>query len=327
MKHLSLLAAASVLTLAACTTAPAEAPEVADDATAEVVETVEVEIEETVETMEAPEAVEEVMEVVETVSAADALAAILDAQPEETKARYGARHPAETLAFFGVEPGMTVVEALPGGGWYSKILIPYLGADGTLIGGQYPAEVYQSFGFGDEWAAERIEVAANWATTAAEWGVEGAAIENTTITALADTEDGSVDAVLYIRALHNLSRFNDDGGHLDASLAEAFRVLKPGGVVGVVQHAVSEDAPDESAKGDRGYLKQSTLVSQFEAAGFTLVGESTINSNPNDTPSVEEIVWRLPPTMFGTEEGSPEREAAAAIGESNRMTLKFKKPA
>ena len=133
--------------------------------------------------------------------------------------------------------------------------------------------------------------------------------------------------VLYIRALHNLSRFNDDGGHLDASLAEAYRVLKPGGIVGVVQHAAPEDAPDESTKGQRGYLKQSTLVSQFEAAGFKLVGTSTINSNPDDVPATDEIVWRLPPSLNGTEEGTPERAAVEAIGESNRMTLKFKKPA
>ena len=115
MKHLSLLAAASVLTLAACTTAPAEAPEVAEEATTEVVETVETEKEEIVEEVaeEIVEAPEEVVEVVETISSADALASVLEGQPDEVKARYGARHPAETLAFIGVEPGMTVVEALP----------------------------------------------------------------------------------------------------------------------------------------------------------------------------------------------------------------------
>ena len=324
MKHLSLLAAASALTIAACSTTPADAPEVADETAAEVVETVEVEVEEVVETAEVPEEVEAV---VETVSAADALAALLEAQPEETKARYGARHPAETLAFFGVEPGMTVVEALPGGGWYSKILIPYLGKDGTLIAGQYPPEVYKSFGFGEEWETRAIERSANWLTTASEWGIEGASLENDTLTALSGTEDGSVDAVLYIRALHNLSNFNKDGGFMDASLSEAYRVLKPGGIVGVVQHAAPEDAPDESTRGQRGYLKESTLVSQFEAAGFTLVGKSTINSNANDNPGTEDIVWRLPPSFNGTEEGTPEREAVVAIGESNRMTLKFKKPA
>ena len=321
MKHLSLLAAASVLTLAACTTTATDAPE--------VVETVEVEVEETVveEVTETVETPEEVAEIVEALSAADTLAAVLETQPEDVQARYIARHPAETLTFFGVEPGMTVVEALPGGGWYSKILIDYLGADGTLIGGQYPDEVYRAFGFGEEWENRAIERSANWLTTAAEWGVEGAALENDTITALAGSEDGSVDAVLYIRALHNLSRFNDDGGYLDASLAEAYRVLKPGGFVGVVQHAASEDAPDESTKGQRGYLKESTVISQFEAAGFTLVGKSTINSNPNDNPGADQIVWRLPPSLNGTQEGTPEREAVEAIGESNRMTLKFKKPA
>ena len=321
MKHLSLLAAASVLTLAACTTAPEDAPEVAEEV---VVETVEAEVEEVVETVEAPEEIEAV---VETVSAADALAAVLDAQPDETKARYDARNPAQTLSFFGIEPGMTVAEALPGGGWYSKILIPYLGEEGTLIGAHYPDDMWPRFGMSAERVAARVEATANWATTASEWDVEGAAIASTILTDMPADASGQVDAVLFIRAMHNLSRFSADTDYMDKTLSETFRVLKPGGIVGVVQHRAPEDATDESAMGQRGYLKESAVIEAFEAAGFRLAATSSVNANPKDMPGSEQMVWRLQPALSGTEEGTPERAAMEAIGESDRMTLKFVKPA
>ena len=263
---------------------------------------------------------------VETISSAEVLAKVLDAQPDETKARYDARNPAETLAFFGIEPGMTVAEALPGGGWYSKILIAHLGEDGTLIGAHYPDDLWARFGFGDEWVAKRIEGTANWVTTAEEWGVEGASLASTLLTAMPEDATGSVDAVLFIRALHNLNRFSADADYMDKTLAETFRVLKPGGVVGVVQHRAPEDAPDASATGDRGYLKESAIIAAFEAAGFELAATSDVNANPKDQPGAESIVWRLPPSLSGTEEGTPERAAMEAIGESDRMTLKFVKP-
>ena len=255
------------------------------------------------------------------------LASILDTQPDEVQARFDARNPAATLAFFGIEPGMTVAEALPGGGWYSKILVPYLGEDGTLIGAHYPNDMWARFGFGDEWAAERVKGTENWLNTAAEWGVEGAGLQSVILTDMPDEATGQVDAVLFIRALHNLGRFNDEHGYLDKTLAETYRVLKPGGVVGVVQHRAPETAPDASAKGQRGYMKQSDLVAKFEAAGFVLDGTSEVNANAKDVPGTEDIVWRLPPSLNGTEDGTPEREAVVAIGESDRMTLRFKKPA
>ena len=321
MKHLSLLAAASVLTLAACTTAPQDAAETAEEVVAEAVES---KVTEVVETVEAPEEVEAV---VETVSAADALAAVLDAQPDETKARYGARNPAQTLAFFGIEPGMTVAEALPGGGWYSKILIPYLGEEGTLIGAHYPDDLWPRFGMDAERVAARVEATANWPTTVSEWGVEGAAIGSTILTDMPADASGQVDAVLFIRAMHNLNRFSADADYMDKTLSETFRVLKPGGVVGVVQHRAPEDATDESAMGQRGYLKESAIIAKFEAAGFRLAAKSNVNANSKDMPGSEQIVWRLPPARNGTEEGTPERAAIDAIGESDRMTLKFVKPA
>ncbi|NQY40092.1 MAG: class I SAM-dependent methyltransferase [Henriciella sp.] len=303
------------------TTETAEA-ETATEEAAVVTEAVEEEVAVVQETVE--EAVAEV----EEMTAEAKLAAVLAAQPEEVQARFGARNPAETLAFFGVEPGMTVAEALPGGGWYSKILISYLGDEGKLIGAHYPDDLWGKFGFGEEWAATRVERTANWPTQAAEWGVEGAGIASTYLTAMPEDASGQVDAVLFIRALHNLNRFTDEEtNYMGDTLSETFRVLKPGGIAGVVQHSGPETNSDEWANGSNGYLKKSAVVAAFEAAGFEYVGSSDVNSNAADVPSEEEFVWRLPPSRSGTEEGTPERAAYDAIGESNRMTLKFRKPA
>jgi len=249
---------------------------------------------------------------------------ILDMQAEAVQARYEARHPAETLAFFDIQPGMTVVEALPGGGWYSKILLAYLGPDGSLIGGHYPDDLWIRFGFGEDWAARRIEATASWPEAAAGWSVEAPAeIASTT---LSDLPQGTADAVLFIRALHNLNRFNADGGYLDTALQETYEALKPGGIVGVVQHRAPATLSDDWASGARGYLKQDDVIARFEQFGFELVGTSEINANPLDQPTEDDFVWRLPPSLNGTEPGSPERAAMEAIGESDRMTLKFRKP-
>ena len=315
MNRLVLSAAASILLLAACgeTTGTSEP---AAPATTETAKTP------AADPVTAPKPLPEMT--------ADQIKAQLDtvlkAQSKEVKQRYKARRPDRALEFFEIQPGMTVVEALPGGGWYTKILVPFLGENGTLIGGQYPDDIWAKFGFGDEWAAKRVESTANWVATASEWGLEGATISSGTLTAMPAEATGTVDAVLFIRALHNLSRFNDDGGYLDQSIAETYRVLKPGGIVGVIQHAAPEDAPDESTQGQRGYLKQSALIAQFKAAGFEFAGAKNFLKNDKDQPGADQIVWRLPPSLNGTEEGTPEREAMVAIGESNRMTLKFKKP-
>ena len=103
--------------------------------------------------------------------------------------------------------------------------------------------------------------------------------------------------------------------------------MKPGGIVGVVQHSGPESNSDEWATGANGYLKESAVIAAFEEAGFELAATSDINANEADVPSNEAFVWRLPPSLSGTEEGTPERAEMEAIGESNRMTLKFKKPA
>lgn len=257
------------------------------------------------------------------------LSAVLDAQSDKAKTRYDSRNPQETLAFFGIAPGMTVAEALPGGGWYSKILVPYLGNDGHLIGMDYSIKMWPEFGgrFGPEFIEKKKSWAAEWVKGAHAWraGSEGN-ISAFTFGARDTAMDGKVDAVLFIRALHNLSRFEDEGGYLTEAIKDSHALLKTGGVVGVVQHQGPESNDDKWAEGDNGYLKKSQLIASFEAAGFELVKESDLNSNPKDVPSNEDIVWRLPPSL-ATSKDNPELKAKmAAIGESNRMTLLFKKP-
>ena len=256
------------------------------------------------------------------------LSAVLEAQVEKRKARYQWRHPQETLEFFGITPGMTVVEVLPGGGWYSSILVSYLGSEGVLVGADYPLEMWHKFPFGtDEFIAKRRAWVEEWPQRAAEWkGDDGASARAVRIGMIPDSMDGTADAVLFVRALHNLNRFETKGGFLSSALADSLAVLKPGGVVGVVQHEAPAGSSDEWADGSRGYLNQSALIAQFEAAGFEYLGSSAINLNPADVPAEDEVVWRLPPSLQ-TSSNNPELAAKyEAIGESNRMTLLFRKP-
>lgn len=257
------------------------------------------------------------------------LEAILMAQPEDVQARYVHRHPFETLEFFGIEPGMTVIEALPGGGWYSKLLIPYLGEEGTLIGADYSPALWPLFGFFSEERLKAKEVwPETWSAEARGW-VEagGASIDAFQWSSMPEGLAGQVDAVIFVRALHNLARFQSQGNFLTDAIAEAYSAVRPGGVVGVVQHLAPEEASDEWASGNAGYLKKSFVVATFEEAGFELEAESEININPADQPAEGDIVWRLPPTMMGTGDNEETAAAVRAIGESTRMTLLFRKPA
>lgn len=262
-----------------------------------------------------------------TLSAADKkqLVAVTQNLPAEHQARYAARHPVETLEFFGIKQGDTVVEALPGEGWYSKILLPYLGSEGRLIATDYNLDMWSEFGgfATPEFIAQRKAWPAQFAIDAKTWGgANGAKGEAYTFATMPAELTGKVDAVLFIRALHNLARFDAKGNYLKQALAETHRVLKPGGVVGIVQHAMAEDKPDVWADGSRGYLKRSYVISAMTAAGFEFVGESDINKNPKDDPQADDNVWRLPPSLSGTEE---QKAKNRLIGESNRITLLFRK--
>jgi predicted methyltransferase len=267
-----------------------------------------------------------------TVSGAQAdagrLATVLAQQPAEVQARYPYRHPGETLEFFGIEPGMTVVEALPGGGWYSKILLSYLGKEGKLIGADYALDMYPLFGFySDEVLQGKKTWVDTWTAEAKSWGDENsAAVDAFVLGSMPDSLKGSADAVLFIRALHNLKRFDGQGGFLAAALRNAYDVLKPGGIVGVVQHWAPDGNSDDFANGSHGYLRKADVIRFMTDAGFELVGESDINVNPKDQPGEEDIVWRLPPSL-STSKNDPElADRMRAVGESSRMTLKFRKP-
>ncbi len=263
-----------------------------------------------------------------TLPADAGLEAVLAAQPADIKERYAARNPAATLAFFEVKPGDTVVETLPGGGWYSGILHPYLGEKGKLIGAHYPKGVMDRLGLPQDRLQAMLERNANWPKVTLSKAVsKGGAIDAFDITQMPARLDGTVDKVLFIRSLHNLSRFNKDGGFLDKAIAEAFRALKPGGIVGVVQHRAPEASSDTWADGNNGYLKQAKVIAAFEAAGFKLVETSEINANPKDKPGEADSVWRLPPALRGLEKDTDTWRAMKQIGESDRMTLKFVKPA
>lgn len=256
------------------------------------------------------------------------LQSILAAQDEATQARYPHRHPYETLEFFRVAPGTTVVEFLPGEGWYSKILLPYLGPNGRLIGVDYPVSMWPNFPFGN---AEFIEKRRGWPQ---EWtagmrkavGDSSAAVEAYALDSLPASLNGQVDLVLMVRALHGMARFESKGQFLSGAMATSHQLLKPGGLVGIVQHAASESADNAWADGTNGYLKPSYVKKIMADAGFEFVGESDINRNPKDQPGPQDGVWRLPPAL-GTSKDNPElAEKMRAIGESNRMTLLFRKP-
>ena len=254
------------------------------------------------------------------------LVAVTQSLPAEHQARYVARHPVETLSFFGIKPGDTVIEALPGEGWYSKILFPYLGDEGRLIGVDYSFDMWPKFGgWGTDpkFLAERKAWPTKWAEDGKTWGGEdGAKADAYTFSTLPADLTEKVDAVLFIRAMHNLYRFDADGGYLKQALAETHRVLKPKGIVGIVQHAMAEDKPDAWADGSRGYLKRSAIIAAMTEAGFEFVGESDINKNPKDDPQAGDNVWRLPPSLSGTD---AQKAQNSKIGESNRVTLVFRK--
>jgi len=320
-----------LLALVAC--GPTDQPPQAPDEPAESAETAIVESA-SPDAVEAHDAQDDVIEQADFESATapneQRLTAVLAGLAEDHQQRHDARNPAETLLFFGIEPGMTVIEALPSSGWYSRVLLPYLGEEGTLVGANYPAELFENFGFAtEEFMANLATWIEDFPSDAAEWcSGDCASVEAFFLGDLPAEQEGTADAVLFIRALHNMARFQNEGvdDFLDEGLADAYAALKPGGVLGIVQHAAPDDAGDGWTTGAAGYLKQAFVIERAEAAGFEFEAASDINANPADQPVEGDVVWRLPPSLGTTEEGSEERAELAAIGESNRMTLKFRKP-
>lgn len=214
------------------------------------------------------------------------------------------RHPAETLAFFGVDPTDTVVELWPGGGWYTEVLAPYLAEHGKLW-------VAPPAGRSAEAIAAKLGGNAAYAKvgTAAVTAGQPSAVPA-----------GSADVVLTFRNVHNW--LMSDPPIADTVFAEAFRMLKPGGTLGVVEHRLPE-AADSARQQSSGYIKTSTVRALAEKAGFRFVEASEVNANPKDTADWPKGVWTLPPTYSLKD---VDRAKYQAIGESDRMTLKFVKP-
>lgn len=254
------------------------------------------------------------------------LVEIIAARSDEDKARDSSRHPQQTLDFCKVAPGMTVAEALPGSGWYTAILAPYLGSDGTLYSVNYVDRMWPLFGFAtEEWVASQIASNKGFAAKVKTFTDNGIKADGFTFGTVPDKALGEVDRVLLFRALHNLKRFDASNGTLSQAMAAVRAMLADDGLVCVVQHRAPATASAEFADGNHGYLKQDDVIALFKNAGLELVASSEINANPKDQPGPDDIVWRLPPSLTDSKDDPERRAAMEAIGESDRMTLLFRK--
>jgi predicted methyltransferase len=252
-------------------------------------------------------------------AAAPDTAARLDAvlagshRSEANRARDPYRHPKETLTFFGIAPTMTVVEISPSGGWYTEILAPLLKDKGLYIAAHNnpngsPGAQKQRAAFVERKAANP-DLYGRMVVTSFGKGIEG------NIAA-----PGSADMVLTFRNVHNWM----GAGFAPQAFQAFYTALKPGGVLGVVEHRMPEDRPDSEENRRSGYVKTSEVIRLAEAAGFKLAAQSDVNANPRDTADHPKGVWTLPPNFAM---GDTDRAKYQAIGESDRMTLKFVKPA
>ena len=232
----------------------------------------------------------------------------------KNSARDEYRHPAQTLAFFGFKPTMTVVEIAPGGGWYSEILAPALKEQGTYYAAHFPADSSVGY-YQRSLAGFKQKVAEDERFSSVK------ITEFAPVTHLDIAPAGSADMVLTFRNVHNWYMGKDKSGALSAFQA-FYKALKPGGTLGLVEHRLAEERADEDQK-TSGYMKQSYGVDLAEQAGFELVASSEINANPKDTADHPKGVWTLPTSL---RLGEQDADKYKAIGESDRMTLKFKKP-
>ncbi|PLW68978.1 class I SAM-dependent methyltransferase [Pseudohalioglobus lutimaris] len=229
------------------------------------------------------------------------------------------RHPLQTLKLFDVQPQHTVVEVWPGGGWYTEILAPYLKENGKLIAAHYDS--------GDEQASyrptsrERFEAKLN--ADAAVYGkVQVSSLmfdeEADTLT-IAAAKDNSVDRVLTFRSAHGMVR----SGVAPAAFEHFFAILKPGGKLGIVQHMA--DPEQDWMSRNIGYVGRDYIIALATGAGFVLEAEGFFNRNPLDVKRYPKGVWNLPPTLHELETDA-QKAPMLAIGESERMTLVFRKP-
>ena len=236
-----------------------------------------------------------------------------DHRSEANRARNEYRHPVETLTFFGIQPDMTMVEISPGGGgWYTEILAPFLRDKGKLYAANYdPDSEVEYYRRNAKAYRDKLEARPELYDQ-----VEITVFDPPDKLRMAP--DGTADMVLTFRNFHN---WMEEGSQTYA-MAAMYKVLKPGGILGIVQHRQRADNPQDP-EAESGYVREDYVIEAMEALGFQLVAASEINANPKDTGDHPEGVWTLPP---GFELGDVDREKYQAIGESDRMTLKFIKP-
>jgi predicted methyltransferase len=251
---------------------------------------------------------------------AEATAALLDTaiagdhRSAANRARDAWRHPKETLTFFGLRADMTVMEIWPGaGGWYTEILAPVLRERGRYLAAQWDPSSDSQFvqdalkAYGAKLASrpeiyDKVEVVALQAPSA-----------------LAPVPPDTVDMVLTFRNIHNWMPRDAAKPMFEAM----FAALRPGGILGVVEHRAAADGPPQDPKARSGYVREDYAIELITSVGFELVGSSEVNANPADTKDYDQGVWTLPPTL---RLGERDREKYLAIGESDRFTLRFRKP-
>ncbi|MEG3192932.1 class I SAM-dependent methyltransferase [Lysobacter sp. D1-1-M9] len=229
-------------------------------------------------------------------------------------ARDGYRHPRETLGFFGVAPDHTVVEITPGGGWYAEILAPYLRQDGQYVAAVVDPMALPEGGGRDYQQRSRSGLEAKFAAAPAQY--DRAQVVAFDPAAPVFGPDGSADVVLTFRNVHNWR----SNGRAEGMFEGFFDVLRPGGTLGVVEHRA---AGNVAADDQSGYVGQDQVIALAEAAGFNLDARSEINANLRDTKDHPDGVWMLPP---GNRHEAADAARYQAIGESDRMTLRFVKP-
>ena len=250
-------------------------------------------------------------------TAASALDAVLAGSWRDPAnvARDGYRHPKETLSFFGLSPAQTVIEITPGGGWYSEILAPYLRDGGQYIAAVVdPASVAEGRGR-DYQQKNKTTLETKFSAASAQYGKAKVVGYDPKAPVFGPAD--SADLVLTFRNVHNWR----SSGQAEGMFKGFFAVLKPGGVLGVVEHRAKADVPADDKSG---YVGQAQVIAMAEAAGFKLQEKSEVNANPRDTKDHPNGVWTLPPV---NDHEAVDDAKYKAIGESDRMTLRFVKPA
>ena len=248
---------------------------------------------------------------------AELAAAVANPLRDKDKARDIYRKPAETLTFFQITPDMKVGEYAPGGEWYSRLLVLYLGPKGKLVGLYFnptsgPFNETQQKGIRDGAAKYPADIA-GWS------GLPADRFAGYTLDAVPAAEKGTFDRIVVMRMLHNLLRWNI----ADSEIKAMRDLLKPGGMIGIEQHRAKANAPYSYTDGGKGYLREKDVIAFMELHGFEYVGSSKANANPKDPANWADGVWTLPPALRGAKDEDKAR--LQAIGESDRMTLLFRK--